>query len=177
MVFITSAQKNNFGMLMKLFFGTAPYQRMAFANDVINKIFGSCTLFSSNCRSWMYEATVTKFEKHRCLRRRFVPHSPNHSSQLRFCVSVFGGLGLRSLKTAPHHLFTISVPVCKFTRRLKIFCHYLLLFVGFSKQIESTSGLILTVIDWSNWFLIAERLTRILNEVNKTGGQDALLVW
>ena len=160
--FYHKCTKNNCGMLLKLFFG---------------KKDGSCTLFSSNCRSWMYEATVTKFGKHKFLRRRLVPHSPNHSSQLRFCVSLFGGLGLRSLKTAPHHLFTISVPVCKFTRRLKIFCHYLLLFVGFSKQIESTSGLILTVIDWSNWFLIAERLTRILNEVNKTGGQDALLVW
>ena len=150
---------------------------MACANDVINKIFGSCTLFSIICRSWMYEVTLTKFEKHKFLRRRLVPHSPNHSSQLRFCVSLFGGLGLRSLKTAPHHLFTISAPVCKFTRRLKIFCHYLLLFVDCSKQIESTSGLILTVIDWSNWFLIAERLTRILNEVNKTGGLDSLLVW
>ena len=122
-------------------------------------------------RQWL------NFDKHKFLRRRLVPHSPNHSSQLRFCVSLFGGLGLRSLKTAPHHLFTISVPVCKFTRRLKIFCHYLLLFVDCSKQIESTGGLILTVIDWSNWFLIAERLTRILNEVNKIGGQDALLVW
>ena len=159
---------------MKLFFGTVPYQRMAFANDVINKIF--LVVFADlECmkRQWL------KIEKHKFLRRRFVPHSPNHSSQLRFCVSLFGGLGLRSLKTAPHHLFTISAPVCKFTRRLKIFCHYLLLFVDCSKQIESTGGLILTVIDWSNWFLIVERLTRILNEVNKTGGQDALLplVW
>ena len=152
---------------------------MAFANDVINKIFRFWPLFSSNCRSWMYEATVTKFWKAQVSSSEASPSLPNHSSQLRFCVSLFGGLGLRSLKTAPHHLFTISAPVCKFTRRLKIFCHYLLLFVDCSKQIESTSGLILTVIDWSNWFLIAERLTRIWNEVNKTGGQDALLplVW
>ena len=175
--FYHKCTKNNFWMLMKLFLAQLHIKgwllRMMSSTRSLVPVHFLAAIADLECmkRQWL------NFEKHKFLRRRLVPHSPNHSSQLRFCVSVFGGLGLRSLKTAPHHLFTISVPVCKFTRRLKIFCHYLLLFVGFSKQIESTSGLILTVIDWSNWFLIAERLTRILNEVNKTGGQDALLVW
>ena len=67
---------------------TLPYQRMACANDVINKIFGSCTLFSSICRSWMYEVTLTKFEKHKFLRRRLVPHSPTIHHSWGF-VSVY----------------------------------------------------------------------------------------